>query len=141
MFSIGHPQYWLWDPPGLFPAYEPKFPSANALGYDYLAALTLQQNNLYGDFLYDAWIYLLILVVAIVVLFRRRPADRVLAALALGMILYELVLEFTGPGEVYRYLYPMVATGTVLAPVLIPRHVVARLASLGRRPSHARSHR
>jgi len=117
MLSIGHPSYWLFNVP--LPHYPPKFLTANKDGYQYLTYLAQGYQHEYGDFLYDGWIYALLLVVAAIELWRRTRCDRVIAGLAVGMLLYEVVLEFTGPGELYRYVYPMVAAGTVIFPVLL----------------------
>ena len=121
MLSIGHPSYWLYNPP--LPQYPPPlFPSLNQRGYDYLSALAGSDHQ-HGDFLYDGWIYALILVVGAIVLWRHTKAERVISGLAIAMLLYTVVLEFSGPGELYRYIYPMVAAGTVVLVVLLSHGV------------------
>jgi hypothetical protein len=118
MLSIGHPSYWLYNLPGPGP-YSPKYPAANKQGYAYLSALTLTSNPEAGDWLYDVWIYAIILIVGAVVWWRRDRKRQALAGLAIAILIYTVVLEFSGPGELYRYEYPMVATGTVLAVILV----------------------
>jgi hypothetical protein len=133
MFSIGHPSYWLYDPPTA--AYPPHFPSLNRDGMHYLSALAVGRDKESGDFLYDGWIYGLILLVGSGVLWRRTPAERVIAGLAITMLLYIVVLAFAGPGELYRYVYPMVAAGTVVLVLLLAGFVKAMAQ---RRWSYAR---
>jgi len=124
LLSIGHPSYWLYDPPNAVAQYLPKFPSLDRVGVRYLSLFTTG-GNLYGDFIYDVWIYTLILCMASVVLMRRTLADRALAGLSLAMLFYLVVFVFVSTDILYRYMFPLVASATVLAPVLLPRKVLA----------------
>ncbi|MBO0728137.1 MAG: hypothetical protein J2P57_02685 [Acidimicrobiaceae bacterium] len=122
MLSIGHPSFLLYSAPAQ--GYPPAFPSLNRAGFKYLTALaegpvTPFGNNQYGDFLYDGWIYALISVAGAIVLWRRTKAERVISGLTIAMLLYTIVLAFAGPGELYRYIYPLVATGSVVLVLLL----------------------
>jgi hypothetical protein len=144
MLSIGHPSQSIYDTnrlgvyrdrtgtvdPG---PYSPKFPTASRLGYDYLTALTRSPNSHEGDFIYDAWIYAVILLMGIIVLGRRTLEERLVAAFAGAFLLYELVAVFAGAGAYYRYSYPMVVAAVAVAPILAAI-AVARLAKRPSRP-------
>ncbi len=98
----------------------PVSPALRQYGIDYLEQFSTG-GNLYGDILYDGWIYLGILVAAVpVLLSRRRPGDLELAAFCASMILLQFVVIFTVPGLVYRYEYPIVVAGAALLPTLLP---------------------
>lgn len=117
MFSISHPSYWIANPASS--AIPPEFKTANHDGYTYLAFLSEPGQPEYGDFLYDGWIYALLLAIGGVEFWRRKFSNQVVAWLAIGILVYTVVLVFSGPGELYRYIYPMVATGTVVTPLLL----------------------
>ncbi len=133
MLSIGHPSYWLYDPHSA--QYPPKFVALNNVGYSYLKAMTHGPYHEFGDFPYDGWIYALIVVAGAVVFCRRARLERPVAGLCIGILFYTVVLEFSGPGEEYRYIYPMVATGTVVAALLLA--VVADSIRSGRSQSRS----
>jgi len=122
LLGITHPEFWLFEEPRM--TSPPKFPSLNRPAISYLSAATLHDNNLYGSVIYDAWIYALVLLAASIVLWRRTVADRVLALLAVAVLLYTLVTIFAVPEMLYRYVYVDVVTGVVLLPVLWPRRSV-----------------
>ena len=85
--------------------------------------------------IYDAWIYVLVLMVASIVLWRRTRADRVLALFAVAVLLYTLVSIFAVPEMLYRYVYIDVVAGVALLPVLLPRrksHIPAHRIGPGR---------
>jgi len=123
LLGVTHPEFWLFQEPG--PDMAPKFPALNRPALSYLSATTQSGNNLYGSVLYDAWIYVLILAAASVVLWRRTRADRVLALLAAAVLVYTLVTIFAVPEMLYRYVYVDVVAGIVLLPVLWPRRKAA----------------
>ena len=99
--SIGHPSNMLFNAPGN-PDYPPKFPAANKDGYSYLSYLAQGSDHQTGDWLYDGWIYALILIIGAATFARRSQAEQVIVAMCVGMILYTIVLAFSGPGFGYR---------------------------------------
>ena len=119
MLSIGHPSYWLFNPTDSFVQAHPKYQMINTWGYDYLDVFTLGPGHETGDRLYDGWIYAAILVVGGGILLRRPATERVIGGMSIAILIYTFILEFSGPGELYRYVYPMVATATVVAVVLL----------------------
>jgi hypothetical protein len=125
MLSIGHPSYWLFSPPHSFAQYSPKYHTIDNWGYDYLSVFTFGPGSETGDQLYDGWIYAAISVLGAVILLRRRATERVVGAMCVALLIYLFVLEFSGPGELYRYVYPLVAAGTVVAVVLLSYPVEA----------------
>jgi len=139
MLAIGHPSFTLYSPPAA--GYPAGFPSLYRAGFDYLGVTAGGPSfplgpHQYGDFLYDGWIYALILLAGIVVLWRRGKAERIISGLAIGMLVYTVVLAFAGPGELYRYAYPLVATGTVVL-VLLLAPVASRLWAAATRGSRS----
>ena len=121
LLSIGQPSYWIYDPPNAVSQFPPKFGTLDHDGINYLTVFSLDGNYVYGDFLYDVWIYSLVLVVAIPLLLRGRLENRVVAGLAVATLLYTVFTVFSVPGVAYRYGYPVVAVGTVLIPILLAR--------------------
>jgi hypothetical protein len=119
LLGITHPEFWLFQEPG--PTSQPRYPALDKPALSYLSATSLNDNNLYGSVIYDAWIYVLVLVAAAVVLWRRTRADRVLALLAVAVLVYTVVTIFAVPEMLYRYVYIDVVAGIVLLPVLWPR--------------------
>lgn len=130
MLSIGHPSFSLYYPP--YPGYPVGFPTLYRWGHNYLNTTAYGFDYPYGDFLYDGWIYALISIAGAVVLWRRSKAERVISGFAIGMLLFTLVLTFVGPGELYRYTYPVVATGTVVL-ILLLAPLASRLRARIRR--------
>ena len=120
LFSISQSSYFIYDPPGAVPQFSPKFPTLDRAGISYLALLSIYGNYAYGGFLFDVWIYALILMSGAVLMVRRSEKERVIAALAIGTLLYGVILIFSVPLVTYRYAYPLVAVGTVMLPLLIP---------------------
>jgi len=121
LFSMGTPSYWLYDPPGVLPQYPIKFTSLDNFGVRYLSSMSLNGNNLEGDIFYDIWIYMLLLTVAIVILIKRNIESRVIAALAIAVLIYAIVSAFVVPVVMYRFVYPVVTVCVVVIPVLAPR--------------------
>lgn len=119
LLGVTHPEFWLFQTSG--PTTRPRFPTLNAKAVSYLDASSLNDNNLYGSVIYDAWIYVLILAAASLVLWRRTSADRVLALLAVAVLAYTVVTIIAVPEMLYRYVYVDVVAGLVLLPVLWPR--------------------
>jgi hypothetical protein len=119
LLGVTHPEFWLFQEPG--PTTVPKFTALNRPALSYLSATSLNGNNLYGSVIYDAWIYVLVLLAASVVLWRRTRADRVLALLAVAVLAYTVVTIFAVPEMLYRYVYVDIVAGIVLLPVLWPR--------------------
>ena len=122
LLGITHSEFWLFQEPST--TSTPKFPSLNRPAISYLSAATLNDNNLNGSVIYDAWIYALVMLAASILLWRRTVADRVLAMLAVAVLLYTLVTIFAVPEMLYRYVYIDVVAGVVLLPVLWPRRSV-----------------
>jgi hypothetical protein len=127
LLGITHPEFWLFQEPG--PDSRPTFPALNRPAISYLTAFSLDHDNVYGSVIYDAWIYVLVLIAASVVLWRRTRADRVLALLAVAVLGYTVVTVFSVPEMLYRFVYIDVVAGVVLLPVLWPRRAL-------RRPAH-----
>ncbi len=79
------------------------------------------------------WAYAILLTVSLAWFGRRRSAaDRVNALLALALLVYLGVMVFALPSAVYRYIYPIVAGGTVLT-LIVAVEVAATLVTR-RRP-------
>jgi hypothetical protein len=119
--AISHPSVWTFQYPPDPRQYLPLANGLQADGLNYLSTFSTG-INLYGDILYTAWFYLVLAVASVPLLWRRAERGaRVIAAFALSIVLVETAVFFTVPGLVYRYSYPVVVAGTVLAPVLLPR--------------------
>lgn len=90
-------------------------------GIDYLKFFTSGADR-HGDIIFDVWIYGLILVAAVPILLKRRePCDLVVVGLACAALLLAVALFFSISTMAYRFSYGIVAVGTVVAPVLLPR--------------------
>jgi hypothetical protein len=99
----------------------PLSPSLQADGMSYLNAFSVG-DGVWGDPLYDVWIYLVIVIAAIPLLvIRRRGADSAVVALCAGTLVFLAALIFTAPDLGYRFAYPIVVVGCVVLPVLWPR--------------------
>lgn len=119
--AITHPSFWTFQVPPDPPAFKPISTTLQGYGLDYLGLFAVGEN-LYGDPLYSVWAYLLVLIAAIPILFRRRgPADAVGGTFAVAMIVFTVTMAFTVPTLIYRFAYPIVVGGTVMLPLLIPR--------------------
>ena len=115
LLAIDRPSFWTFQAPPNVTTELPVSPALRQYGIDYLEQFSTG-GNLYGDILYDGWIYLGILVAAVpVLLSRRRPGDLELAVFCASMILLQFVVIFTVPGLVYRYEYPIVVAGAGIA--------------------------
>jgi hypothetical protein len=145
MLSIGHPAQLIYNTNRLGVLYDrsgvaypgpfsPRFPTASRFGYDYLTAFARSSSSYQGDFLYDAWIYAVVLLTAIVVLRKRTFEERLVAWLAVAILFYEVVTLFAGAGALYRYTYPMVVTAVAVTPILVAI-AVARITRRGSPPT------
>ena len=124
-FAITEPSFWTFQAPPSY-GYVPLAASLQNAGMDYLSAFSTG-GNLHGDLLYTVWVYELIAAVSVPILVRRRrPGDLAAAALGAGCVLFSVAMVFTTPTLVYRYGFPIVVMGSVLAPVLIPARAGGR---------------
>jgi len=129
--AITHPAFWTYQVPPDGPQFEPVSTGLRNGGLDYFALFAVG-GNLYGDPLYSVWAYALVAAVGAPLLYRRRgPGDLAVAALGVAAVLFLIALIFTVPGLIYRYGFPLVTFGTVMAPVLLPRPSAKRRRSLG----------
>ncbi len=136
LMAIDRPSFWVYQHPPAPPEYSPAFPMLHQKATDYLNLSTVERNNLNGGPLYTVWIYVLALIGMAFVLARRAGPDRIVAGLAVGAVLYLAVLVFVAPGWVYRYAYPVVVVGTVIALMLVPA-AIAKLRVAGAQAGRA----
>jgi len=134
--AITEPSFWTWqshpDPRG----YQPLDGGLHADGLQWLENFSAG-GNLRGDAMYDVWAYLLVSTLSIpYLLWRRRGADGVVAALGVAMLVFTVALFFTTPALLYRFAYPIVVVGTVTLPVLVPRRRGARRGDEGEPARH-----
>ena len=121
--SISHPSYWTFQAPPDTDQFRPLAASLRQDGLNYPTTFT-SGGNLYGDLLHRLGL---------------PPPDRGIGAASHQEVritgrchrcvrtlhpLVELAVFFAVPGLVYRYSYPIVVAGTVLAPVLLPHPAV-----------------
>ena len=112
----GPPDPVFQDPPG-GPGLLPRFPALAQRATDYLFAFTDNHNVLAGGPLHRTWVYLLVILAGAVWLLRRRrrPGDLVLGLLCVALLVFVVVVALAAPSGYYRFLYPDVAGGTVVA--------------------------
>jgi hypothetical protein len=124
--AISQPSFWVYQWPPDLPQFRPISTTLQDAGIDYLKPFSVGDNNLVGGPLYRVWVYLLVILAAVPLLWRRGGAYRQLSFLAIAMIDYTVVLFFTGPDLLYRFGYPIVVVGTVMVVALLPRKLPRR---------------
>jgi hypothetical protein len=108
------------QPPGF--GYHPAFPDLHSQAQAYLdtGAVRGARGSLQGGPLRTAWVYVLVLLLAVVGgLASRRRTGGILALLALGILLYSVEIALFSPGVVFRYMYPAITAGTLLSVLLV----------------------
>ncbi|MGI8412866.1 MAG: hypothetical protein ACR2LV_06895 [Solirubrobacteraceae bacterium] len=77
-----------------------------------------------GDALFDVWACLLVALGILIVQLRRRDwTSRILGAVALAAITYQVGLVFGLSGVLYRLEFPAVATTELVVGILLARHL------------------
>jgi hypothetical protein len=121
--TITHPIPWVYQvPPSL--NYPPLSSALQRAGLDYLSPFTrgpLTEQQ--GGQLYSVWVYLLLTIIAWAVLRRRGGGYRQITNLAIAIVLYCAVMFFATTEGDYRFVYPIVVVGTVMAILALPRRL------------------
>jgi hypothetical protein len=109
-----------------FPAQPPgsgfslAFPALHSTVMAYVSVGSKSDGTVGGP-LQRVWVYVFVLLVGAGIslrTWRRRHTDAVLALLSAALLMYTAEILLVGPGVGYRYMYPVVATGTVLFVIL-----------------------
>jgi hypothetical protein len=99
------------------------FTGLNTTALDYLAAFG--GRNLVGGPMYDAWIYLLVGLIATIVLLRRASDEpvRLVGVLGLSIATYQIGLWLLAPAISYRLEYPTVTISLLVTLVVVKTFV------------------
>lgn len=101
--------------------YEPWFDDMNDTARDYVEAFTDDPRTLKGGPLHTVWVYLAVATAGGLVLFvgRRRPAQRLVGFMGLAAVTHQAGLFFGAMGTQYRFQFPVVVIGVVVAVALL----------------------
>jgi hypothetical protein len=106
--------YYGPPPPGY--GFTTGFPAMEGLGMVLVGAGSAPDAT--GGPLQRVWVYVLVLVAAAGLGWRRQP-DAILPLLGVAALTYTLVVLLLSPGVTYRYMYPTVTAGTAAAVLLV----------------------
>jgi len=112
--------------------YRQAFPALHDRLADYLTigATRDRDGDLVGGPLHRVWAYLLVLALGVIAGFgSRRRTGAILGLLSMALLMYSALVVLFSPLATFRYMYPTVATATVVAVAMI----VAAAGWLGRR--------
>lgn len=130
MAAVTGPSDPVFQDPPAGPGFLPRFPRAAQVGTDYLFLFTNDHNAFAGGPLHRVWAYLLLLLLGAIRFLVRRPGQRLIGLLCLGLLLYAGVVSFTAPSGYYRFLYPDVLGGAVVAVLFLAELLAAAASAL-----------